>query len=394
MVLRNQLQTLTRQAAAAERAATEVEATAATLLENKASHFVHMLERQTNTVRKAINVVEQRCMTAATAMAEQASTAETALLQQLATSHETRRAAIAAEIEKAKLLEYALHEERVNKRQAQEKVLEEMRKKEHAGHDELWHQLSSQATELALELSLAKHDQLFTADKLGYNVRVLGKPLARLKQYCSQRCKALFLIHLLLCYLISFAGERNKENKEVLTQLQRNVHKQKALLAGLRSQYAEEKSSTSAAQDKFKKDAEHACQSLNSLKDKALHFEIADEEELRQVRVFFKIICSKFSPEPYCCFLLTLQLVAFKEERLSELVGNLKDAQMKICQLCGAGLQACFCEIKLPPPPSSEGVQIDEALNEAHWREKLHDSIPEGLHQELKMLEAAVRQDL
>ena len=108
-------------------------------------------------------------------MAEHASTTTTGLLQQLTNNQETRRAAIAAEIERVKLLESVLHEERVNKRQVQEKILEEMRKKEHAGHDELWHQLSSQATELALELSLAKHDRLFTADKLGYNVRVLGK---------------------------------------------------------------------------------------------------------------------------------------------------------------------------------------------------------------------------
>jgi hypothetical protein len=179
MQLRNELEVLTCQAAAAERAAVRVEATAASFLENKASHFVQLLERQTKTIHKAINLVESECINAAAAMVEQAANTETEFLQQLANSHDSRRAAIAAEIEKFKLLESALHDERVNKRQAQEKALEEIRKKEHAGHDELWHQLSSQATELALELSLAKHDRLFTADKLGYNVRVLGKILMR-----------------------------------------------------------------------------------------------------------------------------------------------------------------------------------------------------------------------
>ncbi len=251
MVLRAELQVLIRQAAASEHAAAKVEATADTLLENKASHFAQMLERQAKFTQQCISNVERECTTAAAAMAEQASTIEMGLLLELANNHEARRAAIAAEIERVKLLEAAMHEDRVNKRHAQEKALEEMRKKEHAGHDELWHQLSRQATELALELSLAKHDRLFTSDKLGYNVRVLG--------------------------------ERNKENKEVLTELQRDVHKQKALLASLRSEYAEEKNSTSAAQDTFRKDAEHALQSLSSLKDKALHFEVADDEELRQV---------------------------------------------------------------------------------------------------------------
>jgi hypothetical protein len=65
--------------------------------------------------------------------------------------------------------------------------------------------------------------------------------------------------------------------------VQRSVHKQKALLAELRSQYADRKSSASATQERFKRDAEHAHQSLHSLKDKALHFERADAEELRQV---------------------------------------------------------------------------------------------------------------
>ena len=71
----------------------------------------------------------------------------------------------------------------------------------------------------------------------------------------------------------------------MLTELQRNVHRQKAFLATLRSQYADEKNSTSATVEKFQKDADHAHQSLNSLKDKALHFELADQEELRQVRI-------------------------------------------------------------------------------------------------------------
>lgn len=68
-----------------------------------------------------------------------------------------------------------------------------------------------------------------------------------------------------------------------MTELQRNLHKQKASLAGLRSQYADEKDSTLAAQKKLIKDAQHASQSLVSLKGKALHFKVADEEELRQV---------------------------------------------------------------------------------------------------------------
>jgi len=173
--LQTELQGLIQQVTSAERAAAEVEATAASLLGNKASNLAQLLERQAQIVNTAISSVERECFTAAAAMAEQASTTETALLQQLADGHETRRDAIAAELERLKLLEAALHEERVNKRQAQEKALEEMRKNEHAAHDELWHQLSTQATELALELSLARHGQLFTADKLGYNVRVLGK---------------------------------------------------------------------------------------------------------------------------------------------------------------------------------------------------------------------------
>jgi len=68
-----------------------------------------------------------------------------------------------------------------------------------------------------------------------------------------------------------------------LNELQWNLQKQNASLAGLRSQYADEKNTTLAAQEKYMKDAQHANQSLNSLKDKALHFKVADEEELQQV---------------------------------------------------------------------------------------------------------------
>ena len=54
MLLRHELQVLAQQAASAERQAAEVEATAASFLENKASHFVQMLESQRSTTQKAI----------------------------------------------------------------------------------------------------------------------------------------------------------------------------------------------------------------------------------------------------------------------------------------------------------------------------------------------------
>lgn len=217
MFLRSELQILTQQATSAERAAAQVEATAASLLENKASHFVKLLERQAHIINKAITSVERECIAAAAAMAEQASTTEAALLQQLANGHETRRDAIAAEIERVKLLEAVLHEERVNKRHDQEKALEEMRKKEHAGHEELWHQLSSHATEVALELSLAEHDLLFTADKLGYNVRVLGKFLrvcGREKQLFTAPVRYLNLSVALFCF-ITLQGREIKRIKKL-----------------------------------------------------------------------------------------------------------------------------------------------------------------------------------
>jgi hypothetical protein len=215
-LLRTELQLLTQQATSAERAAAEVEATAASLLKNKASYFVKLLERQADIVNKAIISIERESITAAAAMAEQASTTETALLQQLADGHETRRDAIAAEIDRVKLLEAALHEERVNKRQAQEKALEEMRKNEHAVHDALWHQFSIQATELALQLSLARHERLFTADKLGYNVRVLGKsPKVDEKEKHLFKAPEISQIYLSLSiYFITLQGREIKRTKK------------------------------------------------------------------------------------------------------------------------------------------------------------------------------------
>jgi hypothetical protein len=177
-------------------------------------------------------------------------------------------------------------------------------------------------------------------------------------------------------------------------------------LTGLRSQYADEKDSILAAQEKYIKDAQHVNKSLNSLKDRALHFEVSDEEELRQVRRYDFIVSMVYyfrsmntcRAAKLILFKSTMQLVALKEGRLSKLLQKLKYVQDEICHLCGSdSLMGCSDEIMLPPPPSSTGtmgVQIDEALKHAHWQEKLNRYIPQGFPQKLKRLEMAIRQDL
>ena len=92
-----------------------------------------------------------------------------------------------------------------------------------------------------------------------------------------------------------------------------------------------------------------------------------------------------------------MQLIAFKEESLSKRIERLNGAQQEIRQLCGDDHLSSFGEIKLPPlvpSKNAEGMQINETLTDAHWRGKFCESIPQGLQQELKRLEAAIRQTL
>jgi hypothetical protein len=88
-------------------------------------------------------------------------------------------------------------------------------------------------------------------------------------------------------------------------------------------------------------------------------------------------------------------LIAFKEDRLLKLLEKLHGARTDISQLCGSDPFNCFSEVILSLPLSSnEESHIDEALKEAHWRAKIDQAIPQGLKQEIKRLEAVIRQDL
>ena len=88
-----------------------------------------------------------------------------------------------------------------------------------------------------------------------------------------------------------------------------------------------------------------------------------------------------------------------KEDNMEKMVHKIHAARMKISELCNGSIGKIGTPRTGPTTLAAQRqpckeVSLHAAAKEKYWEERVREGIPEGLKEELKELEAAIREDL